>query len=614
LYFISRCVFTLINLDHFTDLTLPAFLRIAFFAMRFDLSISVLLNSLYLALFFFPVNIDGKPRWEKFVQTIFVIVNSVAFLFEISDWGYFSFTFKRATSDVLSMITRKADFIDILPHMVYEFWYIPVSAAVFISAIIFVNRKIVKSTPLQHSGESPGWWYKGAQFIALALVGGLSAIAIRGGLEYIPIGIWDASKVTDANYTPIVLNTPFSIVNTLYANRLEELHYMEEKEAYAYVDPIKQYNHSTFSKKNVVVIILESFGKEYTRLGRHKSYTPFLDSLMDQSYTFTNAFANACHSIEGVPAIIAGLPALMVEPFTTSVYSTNKITTLPSVLKSEGYATAFYHGATNGSMSFDIFAASAGYEKYFGRTQYHNEADYDGDWGISDEPFLQYFAAGINKMPQPFFATVFTITSHGPYKIPAKFSRPLPAGTPIERTIAYTDIALSEFFKKAATMPWFKNTLFVISADHNAPLHDDKFYARNMGNYSIPILFYAPGDTLMRGVDTNLMQQINIMPSVLDYLGYNKKFFALGNSVFSERQPFTVNMLSGKGQVLLNDYLLQTNNMSPVALYHYNPDSACHYNLIYKEKDIANSEEKFLQAFSQIYNDAVIKNKMWVKP
>ena len=615
LYFISRCVFVTLNHGNFKELGFWEFLRIAFSALRFDLSSIFVLNSLYIFLFFLPFSISGNARWEKTLQLIFIVINSFAFLFELSDWTYFPFTLKRATSDVLSMISRKGDFVVLLPHLLHDFWYIPVAAVLFIALLIYANGRIRKMTPLTQQQEPGGWKYKGIQMGALIVAAGLSLIFIRGGFGYIPIGLRDAVKYTDPQYVPVVLNTPFSIINTLYADRLEELHYMSEEEAEKYVAPVKRYPHDAFHKKNVVVIILESFSKEYTRLGSCKGYTPFLDSLMDKSYTFTNAYANASHSIEGIPAIIAGIPALSTEPFTVSVYGTNKITSLPNILKTEGYSSAFYHGATNGSMSFDVFCSAAGYDKYYGRTEYNNEADYDGSWGITDQPFLQYFAAGISKMQQPFFATVFTLTSHDPFIVPEPYRARVPKGKiPLESTIAYTDMALRDFFKTAATKPWFNNTLFVISADHGALRHEDDYYSRNMGAYAIPIIFYAPGDTLLKGQDAATMQQINILPSVLDYLGYSKPFFALGNSMFSDNQPFAVNVLNDKNQLLLNGYLLQAIDMTPSALYAFPPDTTCSHDVLHMEKDITNEHLGLLKAFMQVYNHTIINNKMWVKP
>src|SRR5690606_39267322 len=136
-----------------------------------------------------------------------------------------------------------------------------------------------------------------------------------------------------------------------------------------------------------------------TGLGDGVSYTPFLDSLAGEGMSFTNSYANGLRSAEGLRAIFSGIPSLMAEPFTTSVYSTNKITSIPGLLKTQRYHTSFSHGATNGSMSFDVFTRSAGVDHYYGRTEYNNDKDYDGNWGIYDEPFLQYFEQGLNNTP-----------------------------------------------------------------------------------------------------------------------------------------------------------------------------------------------------------------------
>jgi uncharacterized sulfatase len=260
------------------------------------------------------------------------------------------------------------------------------------------------------------------------------------------------------------------------------------------VQPVKQYKQAgPFRKKNVVVIILESFSKEFTKLTPGKSYTPFLDSLMDHSLTFTNAFSNGLHSSEGIPAVIAGIPSLMSEYFTTSVYSTNTITSMPSVLKKEGYVSEFFHGATDGSMSFDIFAKSAGYDRYFGRAEFNDERYYDGNWGIFDEPFFQFFARGLDTLQQPFFASIFSVTSHAPYPIPEKYkNRFVNDGLPIHPCIEYTDMAVRHFFDSVRNKEWFKNTLFVITPDHCSPMSSTSYYANGTGRYQIPLIFLLP--------------------------------------------------------------------------------------------------------------------------
>jgi len=611
-YFVSRCAFTLINHSHFEGLTFWGFLNISFHALRYDISALLAINALYILLVLLPLPLWKIPKWELITQWLFIVTNTIALMFEVSDWAYFKYNLKRSTADVLNMVSRKGDFLSLLPRFILDYWYVPLCFIVLLWAFIEINNKIRRATPL----TAKQYTVKTAllQLITMVLVAGLCVVGIRGGLQYVPIGVRNAVQATEPKFVPIVINTPFSIINTFENDALEDVHYFKESELPKYFNTTKQYAPATFKNRNVVVIIVESLSKEFTRLGPGKSYMPFLDSLMGQAYVCTQAYANALHSAEGIPAVVAGLPSLMDEPISTSIYSTEHITSLPNVLKTKGYSSAFYHGGTNGTMSFDVFCADAGFDKYFGRTEYHNEEDYDGNWGIWDEPFLQYFADGIGKMQPPFFATVFTLSSHPPYKLPAQYEQVIPADSfPMHRSIAYTDMALRRFFEKAAHEPWYNNTLFVITADHCSPVAANKYYGSNMGSYAIPIIYYAPGDTTLRGANNELTQQIDILPSVLNYLGYSEPFFAFGNSVFSkEAKRFTVNYISGSYQMVRNNYLLQSVYTQPKALYVFPLDSLCRNNLIDTKKDEANQALDYLKAFIQVYHSSVIHNKLWL--
>jgi phosphoglycerol transferase MdoB-like AlkP superfamily enzyme len=453
------------------------------------------------------------------------------------------------------------------------------------------------------------------QTLNLIIILGLCVIGMRGGLQLIPLTNGNALQAAPNQYVPIVLNTPFSIMHS-YSGKLEEVHFFNDKQLKGFFNPIKHYGGKTFTKKNVVIIILESFSKEYTGLGGRKSFTPFLDSLMQSSFVCRNAYENAVHSAEGVPAVISGMPALMDEPITTSSYGTDNLTSLPSLLKTEGYQTAFFHGGTNGTMSFDIYASNAGFDRYYGRTEYGNEGDYDGNWGIWDEPFLQFFARSLSTMKQPFVTSVFTLSSHDPFKVPVQYQNQLSKGSlPINQTIAYTDLALKKFFATAAQQPWYRNTLFVITADHAAPVSTDPYYSSyGMGRYAIPIIFFAPADTSLRRTTDTVIQQIDILPSVLDYLGYNKPFFAFGNSIFSKAYPrFVVNELSDHYLWYMNGYLLTADQLKPKALYDFNTDSLLHHNILSQDNALAHQTLiPYFKAFIQLYRSSLINNKLTV--
>lgn len=615
LYQCSRLLFFLINQAAFAGLSAGAYLRIAMHALRYDVSAILALNALYIVLMLLPLPFNRI--WEKAKQVLFLSVNILAFLFEISDWAYFPFNQKRATADVLDMVGRQSDFWNLLPGFLKDYWFAPLGIAVFVVLFMYLNRRILKYYPPQPQPLT--WQRAGLQLIVLALCAGLALVGIRGGVQYIPIGIRNAVQAAPSRYVPLVLNTPFSIINSYATPGLEEVAYLPEAEVHQLIPSfVKHYEGNRFQKKNVVVIILESFSKEFTGENAHdESYTPFLDSLAAQSLICTQSYANGLRSAEAIPAILAGIPSLMQEPFTTSNYGANQITSLPNTLKTKGYHSAFFHGGTNGTMSFDVFTAAAGFDRYFGRKEFGNEKEYDGNWGIWDQPFLQFTAQKLNSMPQPFMASVFTLSSHPPYHLPPSYESSYKGSLPVHRTVGYTDEALRHFFETASQQPWYQNTLFVITADHTSPERQQGRYSTGMGLYAVPLYFFAPGDTSLSGRFEGICQHLDILPSVLDYLGYEPSFFAFGNSIFKATQPngrFAINWNNGQYQWFDDQWLLQTTDMAPAQLLKVAQDSLISEHLPNDEPAKGNYYLLRLKAFVQGYRQALIHNQMYVRP
>ncbi|MBS1690486.1 MAG: hypothetical protein JSS96_17270, partial [Bacteroidetes bacterium] len=264
-YFVSRCAFTLINHSHFEGLTFLGFLNISFHALRYDISALLAINALYILLVLLPLPLWKIPKWELITQWLFILTNTIALMFEVSDWAYFKYNLKRSTADVLNMVSRKGDFLSLLPRFILDYWYVPLCFTVLLWAFIKINNKIRRATPL----TAKQYTIKTAllQLVTMIVVAGLCLVGIRGGLQYVPIGVRNAVQATEPKFVPIVINTPFSIINTFENDALEEVHYFRESELPKYFNTTKQYPHAAFKNKNVVVIIVESLSKEFTRLG-----------------------------------------------------------------------------------------------------------------------------------------------------------------------------------------------------------------------------------------------------------------------------------------------------------------------------------------------------------
>jgi phosphoglycerol transferase MdoB-like AlkP superfamily enzyme len=406
----------------------------------------------------------------------------------------------------------------------------------------------------------------------------------------------------------LVLNSSFTLIQTVKRQSLPRDQFFSSEEMLKWLrfgqgEKSLLEGHRPTQKPNVVLIIMESMGLEY--MGRphgDKGYTPFLDELSQKSLFFPNTFANARRSIEGIGAVMGGIPALMNEPFISSQYLTNYFLGIGTRLQSSGYHTSFFHGAQNGSMYFDQFMKSAGVKNYFGRNEYPTLADDDGTWGIFDEPFLQWMNQQLSTFPQPFFSAVFTLSSHHPFTVPKAYEGQFPKGTSeIHETIGYTDMALRKFFESAQKEPWFQNTVFILTADHTyKPSRPE--YQNDLGLYRIPLIIYAPGLQLPRPPEDQVVQQTDILPTILDLLGIpENEHNYLGTSVFVPGDRFAVNFFDGHYLFVTKENFLTHNRGGDFELYSIQDPDQKHAltDTPEKKEEMTNRLKAVIQYFSQ---------------
>ena len=610
LYTLMRLLFYFLNHDLFPSLTLPVFLSCMWNGLRFDLSAILYLNLIFILLWLIPHPFKNRKWFRISAKIIFYITNIAALLFILSDMLYFRYSLKRLTYDVIGIANDAAN---LMPAFLKDFWWM----FLVLGVIIFLLEWIYRKTEIKIHPEKTNWILQSVIFI---FASGSFVIGARGTFDIRPLTTINAASMVDIKFVSLVTNTPFSLMTSIGQRGVVEKNFFSEKDCKKYFRIDHAYIHSTpvdslAGHPNVVVILLESFSKEYNGYFiDDKRWTPFLDSLERNSFLCVNAFANGKHSNEGNVATLASIPPLMNDPLMNSVYQNNRITGLGSLMKELGYTTAYFHCAHNGSFNLDAFSGAAGFDTYWGRDQYNAEHpgnnDDDGAWGIWDEPFFQWSAQKMNAMPQPFCCGMFSLTSHHPFNIPEKYKSKFPEGAlPILKTIAYSDYALRKFFETISKMPWFNHTLFVITADHCGPSGRDSYKSKN-GEYKIPILFYYPGGNL-KGIFPGVVQQTDIMPSILDFVGYKKPFRAFGESVFhSPDERFTVNMMDGIFQIIGEKYSLLFDGEKPIAMFDYKTDSLETNNLLGKIPDIETQLTNKVKAFIQTYNHAMITNTL----
>ncbi len=567
--------------------------------LLFDTPAILYTNSLILLMFLIPLHMKDSPIYYRVARWIYVIVNSIAVYMNLMDCVYFPFTGKRTTASVFAEFSNEGtgEMMKIFGGQFLSHWYLVLLAALITIAFWKLFRPIPDR--VKKPERFPRYYL--SSILALVLAIPLCIGAIRGGFTKAtrPITISNANQyVNRPAETGIVLNTPFSIFRTLQKTPFIVPNYMSDKEASALYTPLHQPNDSSaFTPRNVVVLILESYSKQHIgfynktlRGGTYKGFTPFLDSLITTSgMTYKYSYANGRKSIEGMPSVLSSLPNY-VEPLFLTPASLNAMSGLARELgENKGYTTAFFHGAQNGSMGFQAFARATGFQHYYGRTEYNADPDFNGDkdfdgtWAIWDEEFFQFFAEQMTQMKEPFMTALFSASSHDPFVVPEKYKSRFPQGErPLQQCIAYTDYALKRFFETASRQAWFKNTLFVITADHVSQ-QIDPFYCTSLGNYCVPIILYAPGDPVLRGYDEEqIVEQIDIMPTVLSYLHYDKPYIAFGRNMLGKENGFALHWVpeSSSYEYVWGDYVLQFDGNQVTSAYAFRTDSTFSHDVL----------------------------------
>ena len=577
--------------------------------LMFDTSAILYTNALYVVLMFFPLHYKETNVYHKICKWLFIIVNGLAFAINLADSVYFRYTMRRTTSTVFDEFSSEGNLGSIIGTEFLSHWYL-----VLLFALIMWLLWKFYATPSLIVKVLNKWKYNGACLLSLILFTPFCIAGMRGGFATAvrPITISNAmqytARPTDA---PLVLNTPFSLLRTIDTNVFVVPNYFDSaEEMEAVYTPIHIPSDSLqMEKKNVVVLIVESFGREYIGAlnktledGKYKGYTPCVDSLISKSTTFNHSFCNGRKSIDGMPSILSSIP-MFVEPFILTPSSMNDYTGLAGILAKEGYETAFFHGAQNGSMGFQAFAQKTGFQRYYGRTEYEEScgtADFDGTWAIWDEPFLQFFANEMSKMKQPFMTSVFTASSHHPFAVPEKYKKQfVEEELEIHKCIRYTDMSIGKFFDTASRQPWFKNTIFVLTSDHtNMSNHAE--YQTDLGGFCSPIIIYDPSRPEGKTVD-KIAQQIDILPTILGMLNYTKPYFGFGIDVLNtpKEDTWAVNYLNGYYQYVRYGYVLQFDGTSTTAIYSL--DDKLMKNNIKGKVEIQQQMERELKAIIQQY-------------
>lgn len=619
LFSLCRIGFFIFNFKMFPGVTLNQFLTIMKGGLMFDISAVVYINMFLILLHIIPFEFRYKDIYQSILKYIYFITNGLALAMNGMDFIYYRFVDKRATADVFKTFEHETNNSKLFFRFLVDYWPATLFTLLLWFVMVYLYQKIKVEKPVNVNKVG----YYTINILMIPLVIALVIGAARGGYKHStrPITISNAARFVDTpRDVALVLNTPFSILRTFGKKPLIKYNFFDDKKLTELYNPVHiPLKTKPFISDNVVIIILESFAREYIGSlnpglegGKYEGYTPFIDSLIKVSLTFDVSIANGKKSIDAMPSVLASIPSLET-PYTISHYANNKINGIADLLKKKGYYSAYFHGAPNGSMGFDSFTKMSGFDSYFGLNEYPYKDDFDGIWGVWDEPFFKFFAGKLNNFKQPFLASIFSVSSHHPFKVPEKYAGRFKKGpAPILEVVGYTDFALRELFNEISRSSWFKNTLFVITADHtNESVH--KEFQNNFGSYCVPVIFFKPGSDL-KGIKNRIAQQIDIMPTVLSYLNYDVPYIAFGNNLLDDSyESFAFNTNGNTYNLYMKDHILEMIDNKSIGLYNFKSDLFLEKNLIGTNPALQLQMEEKLKAIIQTYNSRLIDNNMVIK-
>ena len=597
-------------------------------SLLYDTSAIAYTLAVYIVMMLLPFPFRYSRVWQRICRWFFVVIGALAVVANLVDAVYSQYTGRRTTSSFFSEFSNDSNLTGIIGVELVRHWYLVLVGVAFIALLWLLYRESHIDRPT--SGSRVRRYTVSTLYLLAAIP--LCFIGTRGGAtHHRPISIADASQyVGRPQEVNLVLNTPFCMIRTVGKATFHNPSYFSADELGKYYNPIHNpavdstaISSDTTVKRNVVILILESFGTEYFGYYNrnekdYPGYTPFLDSLASISLTFDHSFANGRKSIDAMPSILSSIP-MFVEPYVLTRYSNNKRTSIAGLLAAEGYRTAFFHGADNGSMGFQAYANAVGFQDYYGMDEYCEDPrhfgmdDFDGHWAIWDEEFLQYFAQMLDTISQPFLTTLFTASSHHPFNMPDRYRDSLHTeGHPLYTCIRYSDHALRQFFAYAKQQAWYKNTLFVITADHtNVTAHPK--YQSALGLFRVPIIIFDPnGKCPPKRLSQSIAQQIDIMPTLMGLLHYNKPYLAFGKDLLATPADSTwaIHYNNGIYQYVHDSTLLLFDGTRVVAAYNYQADPLLHQDL----KDIIKYPFQLrtdhMKAIIQEYMQRMIENRL----
>ena len=529
---LSRIAFYLSNKEIIGEIPTQNLMALMGHGISFDILPLIYFNLVWIILRFLPFDFTSNKIYLKISDILFFFTNTILLILNFGDIIYIRFNGARLRYTTLNELFNDDAIGNIFLSYMIEYWHAFFWGIITLIILFWLyNRVEITSSKIIFKKLKKLSRYTYRTLILLIAIGAI-AIGIRGNItQGRPLRINDATLyVKNINEVNVLLNTPFCILRSISSDKdniITPFHFFSEAELRQKRNSIHdQASSSPFNilEKNVMIICLEGIGQllidNLSPLdGEHKLHlTPFLDSLSKESLVCTNMHAIGRKTHGGNIAISGGFPEFEPFVYMKSAYMGNSFDSNANLLKNEGYQTPFYMGGSRGSYNIDEFARIAGFTQIRTRIDYNNDDDYDGTWGIYDHKMAEYINQDLSTIKTPFYAMWLTISSHSPFKTPSNWEleKYKNKETGILRSIEYADLSIRHFFREASKQPWYKNTIFIITADHGCrDFEVGSIYANPYFMYQIPFIVYTPDKSITpQRIEDKVMSQIDINPTI----------------------------------------------------------------------------------------------------
>ena len=537
---------------------LPAFVR----GVWFDNVIACYITLVPLAVTLIAAAVSVTRTWmRKATVWWYGILGSVAFMASAANIPYFAYFFKNINSSIFEWFGYAGTTAGMVTGEKSYFLYIALyfaCVAAYIYIMVRMRRRFDRY--IANSCKKNRDWAPVFHFAITAATIALCVFGIRGRTGYNPIKISQAYYCDDAFLNQLGINPAFNLLTSALDDMRKEnrdLHLMPYPTAISlarqslgitgkcdsmhvlrrYVDNSVDNsvnNRDTTHKKNVVVILMESMSANFLHtFGQQLQLTPTLDSLYNNSMAFTHCYSAGIHTNHGMTATLYSFPAMMFRNLMKGTVTPHR-DGIPTVLKQHGYHNMFFmtHEAQYDNMK--AFFTTNGYDDIYAQEDYPEE-EVVNSFGVSDHFLFGYALDKINRQAatgKPFFATLLTISNHPPFVIPSWFKPK--SKEPETQIVEYADWAIGDFIRKAKQQAWYKNTIFVILADHGKIVGKVDGILPQSYNH-IPLIMFGPGVPTERV--EKLATQVDVMPTLLSMLGISYQYDGFGIDQTKEQRP-----------------------------------------------------------------------------